>query len=137
MKKTPTECRAQLIDAIMNEIVPGLKFRKYGYAYPIFFIKLTSEDIKKMVTVMDCETDRFGKLINDIRKEFYMNRSERDLVERLWNVFWWPAVEGIWPLQCYEVRTGKDYESHLYLLARTSDDEWVGVETKVCYAEPG
>jgi hypothetical protein len=136
IKKTPAECREQLIDGLMKTIVPGLKCRLWGYMYPFNFIKLSSSDVHRIVTEMDTSTVQFGRFVNDIRKEFYMERSERDLVEIMWNLFWWPAVDNVWPLQCFEIRHtfGDEPVNDLYLLARTGPDEWVGLQTKINYA---
>lgn len=129
-KLTPQECRSKLIDTIQNEIIGNLKYRFNGYAYPFFFVKLDSRTVYRMVSDMACSTTSFGATLNEMRREFYMNRSEKGLIDVLWNAFWWPAVDSIWPLQCFSVVTEEDGVNGLYLLARTGPDEWVGVQTK-------
>jgi len=142
MKKTPEKLRQQLIDVLQKEICPVLKFRKYGYTYPFEFITLNSRDVTAMVVDLHTSTDLFGRLINDFRKEFFMQNSERALVDHLWNAFWWPAVDKVWPLQCFQLPAcgdeGKndhdDAVNRLYLLARTGPDEWIGLTTFINYA---
>lgn len=140
MIKTAKELRQQLIDVLQNEIVPGLKFRKYGYQYPFEFVTLNSRDVCTMVTDQHTSTDLFGKLVRDFRNEV-VNRKELDLFESFYSVFWWPAVDKVWPLQCFHVpASGDDGKNDrndivdiLYLLARTAPDEWIGVKTFINY----
>lgn len=134
-KKTPEQHRSDLIDVILTKICPGLKYRRYGYAFEIEFAKLDSRDVVTFITDHHTETDRFGRLLNDLKKEFFMKAEEKALVHDLWNAFWWPAVDKVWPLQCFEVPTNDEGVNRLYLLARTAPDEWVGVTTRVCYLD--
>jgi len=136
LKKTPEELRQQLVDILQKEIVPGLAFRKYGYKYPFEFVTLTSRAVCDMITNQDCSTDLFGKIINELGKEFYTSGNERALVETLRGAFWWPAVDRVWPLQCFQTPAhgdeGKndhgDNVNAIYLLARTGPDEWIGLK---------
>jgi hypothetical protein len=139
-KKTPEELRQQLIAVLQNEIVPGLKFAKNGHKYDMKFVTLTSRDVCTMITDQHTSTDLFGKLINELRRDIF-SHGARVYVEKLHAAFWWPAVDKVWPLQCFQLpATGDDGKNDrndvvnvLYMLARTGPDEWIGVTTFINY----
>jgi hypothetical protein len=133
---TLSEARQNLIDGLQMKIIPDLKCRRFGYQYPFFFVKLSSSDVHRMITEMDTSTVQFGVFINELKREFYRD-PEKSLLTILWGLFWWPAVDRIWPLQCFQVHGINEDpdEKELYLLARTGPDEWVGVQTKVNYSQ--
>lgn len=139
-KKTPEEFRQQLIDILQKEICPGPKFTKNGYAYDLIFVKLSSREVCAMITDEHISTDSFGKLINEWRRDTYRKESMA-YIEKMWNAYWWPAVERVWPLQCFQMPApgdeGKndrnDVVNVLYMLARTGPDEWIGVKTFINY----
>jgi hypothetical protein len=133
MKKTPAEQRIELIDGLMRDIIPNLKYKYNGHEFPLHFVKLGPSEIIKIVVELSSDTDRFGLLRNNWLKEFFVRPSEKDLINKFNNLFWWPAVDGVWVLQCYEVKNTTTHINDLYMLARIGPDEWVGVQTKRCY----
>lgn len=132
-KKTPAELRDQLIHVLQFEIIPTLKYYRNDACFPFYFAKLSKADIVKLVTEMDCTTDRFGKIRNEMLQPFTTPKKDWPLVNKMNHVFWWPAVDRIWPLQCFEVKTPTEHVNDIYILARTGPDEWIGLQSKVCY----
>lgn len=124
--------RENLISVLMNEIIDQLPCRMHGYEFPFHFVKLSSSDVHSMVTEMETSTALFGDVIACMRNDLY-GKPFNEMIDAMNNAFWLPAVQRIWPLQCFEVHRDSGAFRLLYLLARTSPDEWVGLQTQVCY----
>lgn len=133
MKKTLSELRLQLIDTLMVDIVPALKYKFNDNEFPLFFAKLNAQDVCRIITDLNSETDRFGKIRNEWLKQF-LRGPERELINKLNDVIWWPMVDGVWTTHCFEVKNPTTpHINDLYILVKTGPDEWVGLHSKRCY----
>lgn len=135
------------LDKAIDEIIPKLSFQYGEFGFPLEKVRLSLDDFLQLTLMRPTETLHFGKEMNDQRHKWWKTVEERQLVEALRNSFWWPAVDGHWQFQCFEVKTEENGINDIYLLVRigsieirSTDDPqvgeeicWMGVKTKRCY----
>jgi hypothetical protein len=135
----------------IDEVIPKLAHKFNGYAFPYEKVKLSLDDFLVLTLHRKTTTHMFGYDFNQQNKEFWL-RDEKGLINNLRNAFWWPAVENLWELQCFQADTDKEGLMDVYYLVRigfiplpTASDKiktcdeiyWLGIKTQRCYIDQG